>query len=177
MKSLNRTSVAGLAMVIAASLAAISPNTSHAVDEKILPGSICQPTSVDTSATRMFYSGGSVVNFVREEPGKFSVTRLHCPLVRDIVKNRWKYVYVRVRDNSNTAAVVCTASNYKPYGDSAISITRESGTSFTGLVSLAFGRPSSDFDHGAFHVYCQLPGNSNASGNFSAIHSIRLVEE
>ena len=149
----------------------------HARDEKILPASICVPTSVNISATRVFYSGGSVVNFTQESSGGVQVARLHCPLVRDNKNQKWDWVYVRVNDNSSSASVTCTGSNYDVWGANAYhSPPRSTGTSFKGLRSLSMGKLSGQHTGGAFHIYCELPGNSG-SGKFSAIHSIRLAEK
>lgn len=178
MKIVKSNPLVGYTAALALVLAVAAPTTSHASDEKILPGAICQPTSVGISATRMFYSGGSVVNFVREQPGQFSVARLHCPLVRDRVTKRWVKILVRVRDNSNLDYVSCTASNPSAFGTSGYNTTKRSGStaSFRGYTSLTFYRPRGDYDRGAFHVNCSLPGNVS-NGSFSAIHSIRWEEE
>jgi hypothetical protein len=125
----------------------------------------------------MFYSGGSVVNYTQEENGGLQVARMHCPLVRDNKGLAWNFVYVRVNDNSSTASVTCTGSNYDAWGTNAFhSPARSTGTTFKGLRSLSIGRLGGQHTGGAFHIYCQLPGNSGGSGNFSAIHSIRLAE-
>ena len=162
------------AAALAALAAMLAPMSSSAADEKVLPGSICQPTSVGISAQRMFYSGGSVVNFTNESQG-VQVARMHCPLVRDNIVRKWTYLYVRVNDNTTTGSVRCTASNFGSFGENPYNVSRETGTSFTGLYSLYFPAPTDQKTAGAFHVFCELPGNSR-TGAFSAIHSIRLAE-
>lgn len=60
-----------------------------------MPGSICQPAS-DISSDRMFYSNGSVVNFTLESQGGIQVARMHCPVVRDNMTQRWQRLFIRV---------------------------------------------------------------------------------
>ncbi len=159
-----------------ASLGLIFP-TANAADEKIFPGSVCQPSTVEISGQRLITSGGGSTNSTVDS-GRFTQTlRLDCPLVRDTVAKRWKNIYVRVRDNSSIAGVVCTANNWSSYRTNVFSTTRSTSASFRGDTELAFPRHSFHYGRGSYNVSCNVPGNRSGTGISSAIHSIRLVEE
>ena len=174
------TSLFGLAVVTP------PPELAFADDEKIFPGAVCHKKA--TTAERLVYAGASVVNIARERAGVDRTAHVFCPLVRDRTLKRWKRITVRVSDNSSTGAVRCSATNYGLNGIEAESIKRDSGDAFVGHVTLSFPRPPENNAGLArpFSVFCTLPANTDFGNcsevsalrcGWSAVHSIRLVEE
>ena len=93
-------------------IAGLVATPAYALDEKVLPGSICEPT-MEPYAPLVAKFGGSLMNIKLEGSGGLEVASLSCPLVRDNPTRKWEYLWVHVYDDSPTRSVTCSASSYR----------------------------------------------------------------
>jgi len=153
----------------AATLSAVAlPSTSFAAtDEKIFPGTVCQPVFKDYPITYEMVTGAAT---------NFSNSRLYvvCPLVRDTVLKPWVNVKVTVYDYDTNDSVACTVYNANSVGDYSNVYYKSSpvsSNSFTGRQIFNFGKLSASHSRGAYFMTCRVPANG------SKIASILLEEE
>ena len=169
-----------LAAAMAASIALASlaqAPAAHAVNERILPGSICQPEAGAAPFDYLYLRGAikrTKVYASGEVPRQDQY--VHCLLPRDAsTPDGIKYVYVRMSKHTNRVPVYCTLNTYggdgKPDSGHVAMVPR----STTGNAYVRFWRPANTHAARGVKVSCNLPG-SDSTGNLSAIHSIRYGE-
>lgn len=116
-------------------------------------------------------STGTMSGF--EEGALISSTYTRCPLLRidSSDTTNISYITIRVKDDSSTAGISCTAYSCAGMGDPCgASSTASTGNSYKGSTYLSLGSMIA-YSTGYAYIYCDIPSNGN-----NLIYSYRATD-